>query len=306
MFLHTRQLAAKIRCCRLSARAAILCKRDAFLSGGHVQAFARSVERYVSSAFMQQSRIWRRYDLRGIFAEVLGCLSLESFEATIWANFFCTIVMSRLTKQRLDAKALGHLWLDASRLDRSTNLAWFSANSPAVLLLSSPWSARPLGRPLPNINDMCVCSSPGRSPSRRHWKVTHTAQDGMQLRSISISVECSNCKRSWRLCTDRSIGRIHQVGERFMVEMPLSIWKLLFLSSFYYIIRFFTLIHCIPLLWVISNLDVLLFCIAIQMYNGFNILSYRATWTRAWRLRAMRTSGIAFSKSSQFTKTNSW
>lgn len=116
-----------------------------------------------------------------------------------------------------------------------TDLVVFSKLEPPLMLLSSPFAERPLGKPLPNIQHTCTCSQQapvtgtGSCSSlevsaghrRKKWIVSHDASDGRDVSSLTIDVSCSNCGRNWRLPCHGLHGRIRYMDGRFGVELSL-------------------------------------------------------------------------------------
>lgn len=154
--------------------------------------------------------------------ELIGCFSVVKFQPNSWAGFISALVTSR-TKAKIPAfQSLMRTWLGSQSLQLSGNLAWFSRQHYPVLIASSPWDSRPLGRPLPDINITCSCRTLGDTSIHRQWKAYHTAKAGMLASAVDLRIECAACRRCWQLPTSTSLGRIHEYAGFFAVEIPLN------------------------------------------------------------------------------------
>lgn len=169
------------------------------------------------------SALMTRFVTSGKYTELFGCLTWELFEPINWAGFICALTIRRTSTRSPTIQAMFDSWMEFQPLQRYSDLAWFSYQYGPILIASSPWDLRPLGRPLPDIDSTCTCISKDSSFSARRWKVFHNAKAGMHASFVKVWVECSACQRHWHLPTSTLIGSIHEYASFFAVEIPLIV-----------------------------------------------------------------------------------
>jgi hypothetical protein len=151
---------------------------------------------------------------------VLISLNLRDFRAEDWGIFVADAGVALLTEGRPVVPNLVQAWMKNPEFSACTNLAWFSADRPTLLLVASPFPDRPCGRPLPDINTTCRCGQADARPRRKRWNVKHDCRDGMSVDEVELTVTCSGCKRQWYLPRNRMVGVLCEVNGLFSVVAP--------------------------------------------------------------------------------------
>ncbi|KAG9083359.1 hypothetical protein FS749_006077 [Ceratobasidium sp. UAMH 11750] len=109
------------------------------------------------------------------FLETFGCLSLRGYQQAKW-GLLATVLTARIPSgTSTGPKGLVRIWLELESLHDFNDLALFSSDHPSVLIASSPWISRPLGRQLPSVKSICGCERPADAVSEREWKVHYSA-----------------------------------------------------------------------------------------------------------------------------------
>jgi hypothetical protein len=147
-------------------------------------------------------------------------MDLQVFIPEDWAYFVAHAGTLLIRPGALSGAELVRTWMKNQSLMRCSNLVWFSADQPTLLLLASPFPDRPCGRPLPDIAASCHCVDSHAPPRRKAWMVRHNCQDGMEVKDARVTVECSSCKRQWQLPTIHMEGVFWEVDGLFAVVAP--------------------------------------------------------------------------------------
>jgi hypothetical protein len=175
------------------------------------------------------------------FDIVIASRGLRRFRLGGWSSFITEIIGLHPQRGQTPLEVVATSWMVNQDMFDHTDLVIFSKSSSPVMLQSSPFVERPLGRSLPDIHDICCCHARSRSrkasgslsacdknaPTRswptssKRWLVEHDAVDGRVLSELHISVSCSHCGRTWHLPCHDMRGRMRHVANRFGVEIPL-------------------------------------------------------------------------------------
>jgi hypothetical protein len=99
------------------------------------------------------------------------------------------------------------LWLRNTLANGHSDLIYFERLHRPRAFFFSPFLTRPLGIPLPSILTFCPCKVESQQGDlqgnnrgvRKVWKVSHKGRKDMPLGQVVIKVQCSCCKRSWRI-----------------------------------------------------------------------------------------------------------
>jgi hypothetical protein len=104
-------------------------------------------------------------------------------------------------------------------LFQRSDLVVFALEAPITMLLASDFSTRPLGKPLPRIENVCQCVGLAVDEDRKVWVVEHNAQHGCALRDVVVSAKCSFCRRTWELNSACLDGEIYASSGRYCVKL---------------------------------------------------------------------------------------
>jgi hypothetical protein len=152
----------------------------------------------------------------------LVCLNLQAFDSAHWGQFVADAGIALLGSGDSTVSILVHAWMQNQAFLLCTDLIWFSTERPTLLLLASPFHDRPCGRPLPDINVVCTCTPSRAHPWRqkKKWVVHHNCQDGMPVREVQVTAECSVCRQTWTLPTKQMTGVMCEANDSFSVLAP--------------------------------------------------------------------------------------
>ncbi|KAH7345436.1 hypothetical protein B0J17DRAFT_702836 [Rhizoctonia solani] len=153
---------------------------------------------------------------------MLCCLNKD-----IAPSFFATFLANLSTNFARDKKGMGiatlNSWLNDDIVCHHSYMLYWERDTRPVMWYYSPFHSRPFGKPLPDLSSVCSCQGLGTDSSnsdseeyrRKFWHVSHNAKDGMLLRDVVATAECSICGRYWLLQTEDLEGYMHCYNGRY-------------------------------------------------------------------------------------------
>ena len=152
-------------------------------------------------------------------------LALQDFPAKECARLATSLMFRWI--HGVEAQGVGTVqsliaaWSKSEVVHSISNIFFVSVAHPPLLLLSSPWNLRPLGRAFPDIETICDCK-PSRSRGvSRQWLIDHTAKPGMAAQNVQVKLTCSRCRSTWHVNNNLTSGTIREADGRFTVEHAL-------------------------------------------------------------------------------------
>lgn len=160
------------------------------------------------------------------FGEIIAFLALEDLPAADWAGLATSLILrwiQGVNDQRDEGvQSIIAAWSQSEAVHSRSNLLLFFACRPALVLFSSPWSLRPLGKAFPDVDTVCDCQPRTSRDTGRSWRVAHTALPGMPAPDVQVNLTCSRCRSTWHVSNNLSSGTLREANGRFTVEHVLN------------------------------------------------------------------------------------
>ncbi|KAG9099555.1 hypothetical protein FRC06_005158 [Ceratobasidium sp. 370] len=110
-------------------------------------------------------------------------------------------------------------WVFNEELFRQSDLVVFTLEAPTTMLLASEFSTRPLGKPLPQVNQVCRCVVLADDKQGEAWVVEHNARHGCSVEDVKLTAKCSLCGTTWPLESSDLEAEIYARYGRYSVNV---------------------------------------------------------------------------------------
>ncbi|CUA72954.1 alpha-mannosidase [Rhizoctonia solani] len=195
-------------------------KRAFFLCCGHP---------LLSPRMVQEMQTW--INSMGTLDSITGCLN-RKMSPGFMVNMMASMSTRLVEKSDWAWETMFEVWLTDSIARTHSDLLYLAPSRPAEMWLYAPFQSRPLGKPLPDLLQVCHCSKlEGSSASsdgtvgRKQWKVTHEGKGGQPISQIKVKAACSRCKQHWQLPSADMVGDLKNMGGQYGVRIPYFISK---------------------------------------------------------------------------------
>ncbi|KAG9079295.1 hypothetical protein FS749_008629, partial [Ceratobasidium sp. UAMH 11750] len=154
------------------------------------------------------------------FDAVVASIDMTRFRLCGWSSLVVGVIESRPIRGQDPTDCVMEPWMRSSDAFDHTNLVVFKKKASPVLITASPFAGQPMGKPLPDICDICPCSetevgpaSASNTTATKQWIVSHNGQDGHELRQLRMIVSCSSCHSTWTLPCHELQGQIRHLAD---------------------------------------------------------------------------------------------
>ncbi|KAB5589101.1 hypothetical protein CTheo_7463 [Ceratobasidium theobromae] len=165
----------------------------------------------------EMSLLEESFRRQSTFEGVITCLNLSFFEMKSWIDFMVEVMNRYGTDTSNFVELIKAQWMQNEALFENTDLVVFAHYACTTMLLASQFADRPLGKPLPRIEDACPCDTPEDNVRPKSWEVLHDAVGGRAVRDVRVVMRCSLCCQAWKLETSRLVGVMYCHENRFCV-----------------------------------------------------------------------------------------
>lgn len=165
-----------------------------------------------------RGRLAKYANSQSVFTRMIASLNLTRFSIGGWATFLLDLVASTDPRLRYGIEQVIKPWMANRELFERSDLVVFTSQEPTTMLLASEFSTRPLGKPLPSVEDACRCTLSSAGPERKEWVVEHNARHGYKVSAIVLRAMCSRCGTTWLLDTAHLGGEIYTKYGRYCVK----------------------------------------------------------------------------------------
>lgn len=156
---------------------------------------------------------------QSVFATMVASLNLARFNAAGWASFILELAASTNPGPGCSVEQVIEPWMSNGELFERSDLVVFTLEEPTTMLLASKFSVRPLGKPLPPLENTCHCTLSSAGPESKEWMVEHNARHGRKVRDMVLRAKCSLCGTTWLLDTAQLGGEIYAAYGRYCVKV---------------------------------------------------------------------------------------
>ncbi|CAE6540621.1 unnamed protein product [Rhizoctonia solani] len=167
----------------------------------------------------------------GTFDSITGCLN-HKMSPGFMVNMMASMSTRLVEKADWASETMFEVWLTDSIARAHSDLLYLAPSRPAEMWLYAPFQSRPLGKPLPDLLQVCHCpklegssASSDATVGRKQWKVTHEGKGGQPISQIKVRAACSRCKQHWQLPSADMVGDLKNIGGQYGVRIPYFISK---------------------------------------------------------------------------------
>ncbi|EUC54501.1 hypothetical protein RSOL_052980, partial [Rhizoctonia solani AG-3 Rhs1AP] len=178
-----------------------------------------------SPQLVREMQLW--IDSSGALDSITGCLN-QRLSPGFMVNVMCKMSTRLVEESEWMWEIMYEVWLTDSIARTHSDLLCIAPGRPAEMWLYAPFQSRPLGKPLPDLLQVCNCpklvggsaDTPTGLAPRKQWKVTHQGKGGQPIREISVKATCSRCKQFWKLPSAGMVGDLKNMGGQYGVRVP--------------------------------------------------------------------------------------